>query len=719
MRLARRWGTILQERWPVVPLVLGIIGVLLGWVGFGQYRPDASTVDHIYMSLQLLVLEGPTSYASSPDSLPWELSIARLLCAAVPGSTLLFLALRLLANRVDWLVGLLAQDHIVIIGATSEACQLAVAEASSRIDHRDSKRRVVVISTVESMLANDLRARGVVVTSEPKGRAFQRLLKGSTEVVIMEATDSIGLRRFREIRTLMNSDAFSRLAKRPAVRLVVESTELARMQRSYEDFRPDSGCTVISAAEAVAEKVTSVAFFPPLIDGRDDHILVLGEGEYAMQVAILAFHRRFVPGRRMTIDLVVGPDDTWQHDVEAELPNSFPVATDTGQFRIHQPLAHRAEYLSELISDLCGAGNEQHQIFIVGLPDERALPIAHEIASRIPQPTIVSLLQKDFGSANEFEGNVREQGKWHIVRVGEVLTEIDALRLTVAERLAAQLCEEFQRFSDLPGKLGRSDVIQAYVRLTETERRKWSQELARDLLVALRDSGVVLQQTDSRKLASIGGAALKAGRSCLSSHLARLDPERTLGSIPGTVFRVISQLPDLLSRFGMFLRDENASATTLSNEEVNKLAEKIHTAYLETIKSSRVDVSTLPYYIEWSALNDEQREKNRRPARDIEPRLLNIGLVMVPLSSPGSRALELDSATIESLAEDEHEAWMLTQLAHGYRFGGTREEDRRIHPQMIPYEQLSENEKQKDRDVVREMGRLLESIGWGVVPQPN
>jgi hypothetical protein len=720
MKLIRRLWTSLQARWAVVPMILGVTGVFLGWRGFSLFQPDDSAIDHIYMSLQLLVLEGPSGGSGSLSELPWELSAARLVCAAVPGSTLLFLALRTLTNRVDRLVGLLARNHIVIIGDTLEACQLAVVEATSQPAHRASKRRVILIGTVEPMLENDMRARGIVVTSESRGKVLQRLLRGSAEIVIMENSDSVGLRRFREIRDLMSDESDSHSGTRPAIRLVVASTELARMQRSYEEFRPDSGCTVISAAEAVAEKITSIDHFPLLMGGQDDHIIVVGEGEYAMQVAMLAFHRRFVPGRSLRLDLVAGLHDTWQHDVAAELPDSFTASVDAEQlFQVHHPRAQRAEYISGLISDLCCLGNDQHQIFIVGLPDERAFPIAHEVATRLPQSTVLCLLQEDFGSAHEFEELETERGKLHVVRVGEVLAEIDALRLTVAERLAAQLCDEFRKFSNLPGKLGKSEVVQAFVNLTVADRRKWSQDLARDLLVSLRNCGVVLQQTENRKMHTVGGVALREARSCCSVHVTKLDARIKPDSIPNNVFRLVSRLPDLLGRFGVYIRDESGDSTTLSDDEIEGMAREIHNSYLETIRSSGVDVTTLPHYIEWDSLNEEQREKNRRPARDLESRLLNIGLTIAPHSTAGSRPLHLDPATVEQLAEDEHDAWMLTQLANGYRFGEVREEDRRIHPQMVAYEDLVDTERQKDRDAVRQMGRLLESIGWGVVPQPN
>jgi len=101
--------------------------------------------------------------------------------------------------------------------------------------------------------------------------------------------------------------------------------------------------------------------------------------------------------------------------------------------------------------------------------------------------------------------------------------------------------------------------------------------------------------------------------------------------------------------------------------------------------------------------------------RDIETRVLNAGQRAVPLATPGAQPLVLAEATVERLAEDEHEAWMLHQLLNGYRAGSRRDEHTRIHHLMVPYGELAEAEKDKDRAIVRNTPRLLASIGWGVV----
>ena len=51
-------------------------------------------------------------------------------------------------------------------------------------------------------------------------------------------------------------------------------------------------------------------------------------------------------------------------------------------------------------------------------------------------------------------------------------------------------------------------------------------------------------------------------------------------------------------------------------------------------------------------------------------------------------------------AGEQHRNWMETKLEGGWRRGETKDARRKTHPLLIPYEDLSEFEKQKDRLVI-------------------
>jgi hypothetical protein len=57
-------------------------------------------------------------------------------------------------------------------------------------------------------------------------------------------------------------------------------------------------------------------------------------------------------------------------------------------------------------------------------------------------------------------------------------------------------------------------------------------------------------------------------------------------------------------------------------------------------------------------------------------------------------------ALVEMLACSEHQRWMAEKIMAGWRSGATRDNTRKIHPDILPYDRLSEEVKEKDRGQV-------------------
>lgn len=52
---------------------------------------------------------------------------------------------------------------------------------------------------------------------------------------------------------------------------------------------------------------------------------------------------------------------------------------------------------------------------------------------------------------------------------------------------------------------------------------------------------------------------------------------------------------------------------------------------------------------------------------------------------------------VEQLAEHVHDVWAAQRMADGWSYGPTRDDDKKHHPCLIPYDQLPEAEKTYDR----------------------
>ena len=69
----------------------------------------------------------------------------------------------------------------------------------------------------------------------------------------------------------------------------------------------------------------------------------------------------------------------------------------------------------------------------------------------------------------------------------------------------------------------------------------------------------------------------------------------------------------------------------------------------------------------------------------------------------------------EALAKNTHEVWAQERMAEGWRFGPERNDQRKEHPSLIPYEQLPEKEKVYDRNTAMETVRAVLALGYRVV----
>lgn len=71
---------------------------------------------------------------------------------------------------------------------------------------------------------------------------------------------------------------------------------------------------------------------------------------------------------------------------------------------------------------------------------------------------------------------------------------------------------------------------------------------------------------------------------------------------------------------------------------------------------------------------------------------------------------------LEKLAEAAHDVWMDGKLRDGWILGRVTDKGHKIHACLVPYAQLSEADKESDRDFVRGMPAILAKAGLKAVP---
>lgn len=66
----------------------------------------------------------------------------------------------------------------------------------------------------------------------------------------------------------------------------------------------------------------------------------------------------------------------------------------------------------------------------------------------------------------------------------------------------------------------------------------------------------------------------------------------------------------------------------------------------------------------------------------------------------------------EAIAENAHEVWAYNRKQEGWTYGPERDDQKKLHPDMIAYNQLPESEKLYDREMAMNTIKLLKKLGW-------
>ena len=69
----------------------------------------------------------------------------------------------------------------------------------------------------------------------------------------------------------------------------------------------------------------------------------------------------------------------------------------------------------------------------------------------------------------------------------------------------------------------------------------------------------------------------------------------------------------------------------------------------------------------------------------------------------------------EILARNTHENWSRMRMAEGWRYGPGRDDEKKEHPGLVPYEALPESEKDYDRATAMNALKLILKLGFRIV----
>jgi RyR domain/TrkA-N domain len=172
--------------------------------------------------------------------------------------------------------------------------------------------------------------------------------------------------------------------------------------------------------------------------------------------------------------------------------------------------------------------------------------------------------------------------------------------------------------------------------------------------------------------------------------------------------RLFDRVLGQLSVFGVI--DAACDPQRLEHNALNEqLARALHAYYLNAFGGGGQASHVL-----WDELDDAFKADNRQQADHIGAKLTTLSAVIVP-ATDGLPAFVLTEAEIEDLATMEHDRWMKNKLDAGFVHGPERKG--KMHPDLLPWDQLDERVKEKDRMFVHRLSELLAREDLAIVRQ--
>jgi hypothetical protein len=155
---------------------------------------------------------------------------------------------------------------------------------------------------------------------------------------------------------------------------------------------------------------------------------------------------------------------------------------------------------------------------------------------------------------------------------------------------------------------------------------------------------------------------------------------------------------------------------------LDKLARANHAAFCEALLAQgyqpgpvtddllKIHSSLVPF----DDLPEDEQGQNRLFALDIPYKLSHTAYAMLQARS-NEPAFGFPGEALELLAELEHRRWMEAKLRAGWQRAAETDKAKKLHALLVPWAELAEEERKKDRELVRRIPDILARVGYTIV----
>ena len=173
---------------------------------------------------------------------------------------------------------------------------------------------------------------------------------------------------------------------------------------------------------------------------------------------------------------------------------------------------------------------------------------------------------------------------------------------------------------------------------------------------------------------------------------------------PGTVFTALRKGGIVIPVVNASLLGEyNVEVTATVVIKANQITDMVD---LYVPKSDDIQTFPIATFVEaWDATGGICTTAFPADEKTYHPKFLDLKHVELPNGYDELR---------EAIAENAHDRWALERQSEGWTFGPKRDDSKLETPDMVPYEQLPESEKQYDRLMAEDTLRLLTALGYRI-----
>lgn len=148
--------------------------------------------------------------------------------------------------------------------------------------------------------------------------------------------------------------------------------------------------------------------------------------------------------------------------------------------------------------------------------------------------------------------------------------------------------------------------------------------------------------------------------------------------------------------------------------------------YMKTNEITQLEKDKTRAHLTWSNLEENMRWANRYQIDAYLSYLHTLGYKVTRTLEVGQKIVtpdefckQLKSDKMWTLMRMEKHRWNAERTIEGWRFGEKRDNIHRIHPLIVPFHKIAEEEKLKDKSVIINLPYLIELAGYKIINPTN